>query len=132
MNNNDEGIVAKRVVEQFFEWYQEKESEKMKSLFWENNPGADDYSWQFDAIDTIRLLQMEKQTKEFTDNYLDESENNILLNASEIAIFQVKYEVTNKDGATSIYEEGEHFWWFILIKDQQASPWNIYTIGTAL
>lgn len=132
-NENTKEYSPEEVIENHFEYYNDKNEEKLLSTLteWYHEPNME---WDFSNLESIKLLNFEEEQDEKQLNtYLTNGRGSINgVSKENVKVFKVKYEVKykvdGKDGGgpmdSGIYEQ-----WYFVIRENEKSPWLIDSFG---
>ena len=121
---------AQTVVENFFDYKNEKNKDKLLTTLTEhyNSPNA---VWGFENLDSIKIINIEEEKDEqFKNTYLNAgggSINGTLEN--NIKVYKVKYDVKYKEDGIGPEDSGIHIKWFFVIRKNKNSQWLIDDMG---
>lgn len=129
-NEKTKEASPKEVVENYFQYYNDKDEEKLSSTLtqWHNEL---DMEWNFDNLESIKLLSISEEKDEMkVEDYLTNGRGSVNGVAKEnVKVFKVKYKVKYKEDGKGPIDSGTYEQWYFVIRESEKSPWLIDDFG---
>ncbi|AJD30190.1 MULTISPECIES: DUF4829 domain-containing protein [Clostridium] len=129
-NTEKQLLESKRVVENYFKYYNEKNKEKILTTLTEVHDGPN-VVWGFKNLEYINLnsIKEEKDPKQ-KEAYMKYGRGTINgVKEDNVIIYKVNYKVKYKKDEIEPQDSGSYETWFTLIRKDKNSPWLIDEVG---
>ena len=129
-SSKNETAAAKKVVKNYFKYYNNKDKEALLTTVSEKSHGANTV-WGFDDLKNIKLVFIDENTDEsiYNDYFSSGSGSVNGISPENVKIFNVKFNVQYKKDSIFNHLNGFHYNDFILIRKDKDSPWVIDDFG---
>ncbi|APF27151.1 hypothetical protein NPD7_2148 [Clostridium sporogenes] len=129
-NTQKQLLESKKVVENYFKYYNEKNKEKILTTLTEVHDGPN-VEWGFENLEYIKLnsIKEEKDPKQ-NEAYMKYGRGTINgVKQENVIIYKVNYKVKYKKDEIEPQDSGSYETWFTLIRKDKNSPWVIDEVG---
>ncbi|WP_034439041.1 DUF4829 domain-containing protein [Clostridium ihumii] len=127
---NYKGDSAQNVVENYFEFNNEKNKDKVLTTLTEewNTPNI---VWGFENLDSIKIINIEEEKDgQIVESYLNNGRGSVNgATKNNLKIYKVKYEVNYKKDGVGPQDSGIYNYWYYLVRKDEKSPWLIDDMG---
>ncbi|MGV8981136.1 DUF4829 domain-containing protein [Clostridium sp.] len=127
---NSQSDSAQTVVEKYFKYKNEKNKDNVLTTLTEHF-NAPNVVWGFENLDSIKIINIEKESKDTViKGYLNNgngSENGTT--EINLKVYKVKYEVKYKKDGIGPQDSGTYDWWYFVIRKDENSQWLIDDFG---
>lgn len=111
INLQRQSLKPKQVVENYFKYWDEKNSKGMLSCLTEKYD-KHNIDWEFGNLKSVNLISIVEES-----------------NTGIEAIYKVEFELKNKKDEVSSMDSGKWTWTFVVIRNDKNSPWLIDNYG---
>ncbi|HGG0417992.1 DUF4829 domain-containing protein [Clostridium botulinum] len=129
-NTQKQLLESKKVVENYFKYYNEKNKEKILTTLTEVHDGPN-VVWGFENLEYIKLnsIKEEKDPKQ-KEAYMKYGRGTINgVKEDNVIIYKVNYKVKYKKDEIEPQDRGSYEIWFTLIRNDKNLPWLIDDMG---
>lgn len=121
---------AQRVVENFFQYKNEKNKDKLLITLTEHW-NAPNVIWGFENLDSIKIINIEEEKNEKVKKvYLSNGRGSINgTTENNLKVYKVIYEVKYKNDGVGPEDSGTYDSWYFVIRKDENSPWLIDEMG---
>ncbi len=117
---------AEDVIKEHFKWWNEKNINKLNNTMTKD---LSNISWNLQNTDYVKLINIKEELSgNIKDGYMNNGKGKYI-KPKDVKVFAVQYEIKLKDDNKGALTSGKHEQYYILIKQDENSPWLINEMG---
>ena len=121
-NIKSNSLSAEAVLKEHFKSLNEKNIQKLNKTM---TKGHEDINWQFDNLDSVKLIEIKEDLTGTVKNGYMNNGNGKYINPFDVKVFAVKFELKLKDENIGPRTSGQYEDFFIIIKQDKNAQWLI-------